>query len=320
MVTHEQDIVVEQSLPPGQQLAAERKKQGLTEREVADQLKITLSKLSAIEQDQYDKFPAQIYLKGYLKNYARLLRLSEQQICDSYQEHCGETTTDTEWAPTLEPTSEFQIGKSWFVALVAAIIIILFFIISSLSSSPSNEITDEAAAIFESSDLNSVLSSPDDTALKDQQTISDVLVDSGVQDIEPTTSLVESIEKIELTQSDEASIEPVEILASKITAAELMSLTELKVEQEVPVIEVVSLSDVLNFQFTSQCWIEVRDNNGSLLYSGLENPGSQRQIEGDGPFKVVIGNVSGTVLSLNGESIALQAPANGRALRLQVGS
>ena len=344
MMAQEQELTADAAPePPGQTLAAERKKQGLSEREVADQLKITLSKLHALEQDQYDKFPAQIYLKGYLKNYARLLRLSEQDISDSYKAFVGGSAVEEDYAPAPEPAGEAKSKKMWPVwLLVAAIVVVSFFVYSQLNQPVVNSNADAAAAIFEPPITDNAASNAEsladeneniDPVVKDALADADNIVQEPVQNSQ--SEAVEQPERDVIVDgrdviADERDVivgeqdvivdEPVEILASKVTAAELISLTEPEIEEEPVVVEVVNLADILDFQFINQCWIEVRDSTGSLLYSGLENAGSQRQIEGEGPFQVVIGNVVGTALSFNGETIPLEAPANGRALRLQVGS
>ena len=71
-------------ISPGEMLAAERKKLGLRQEEVAESLKITASRLKAIEQNNYSDFPSETYTRGYLRNYARLVNLDEKVVIDAY--------------------------------------------------------------------------------------------------------------------------------------------------------------------------------------------------------------------------------------------
>jgi len=306
---------------PGQRLSQERRKQGLNEREVADKLKITLSKLKALEQDKFDEFPAQIYLKGYLKNYARLLKVSEQEIHESYQAHFAQPITQDDQRPLFEnepPSSSKRNSYAFVVTAVLAVLVLFLFL-------QINQSNDTANA-FEPAPSQS------DPVLVEPEVLQDVSEGEAISVIAPIE--LEADERVVLVQepigvgalesatalANEVQEDTVEILASQLTAAELVSRLEPQVLEE-PVLPTALVSvDVLDFRFANRCWVEVRDNAGSLLYSGLESAGSQLQIEGAAPFQVVIGEVAGTVLSYNGEAIPLQASADGRAIRLQVGS
>lgn len=310
-------------ISPGLRLSAERKKQGLDERAVAEQLKITLSKLQCIEKDQFDSFPAQIYLKGYLKNYARLLGISEQEIIESYQAHAGHRAEEVHYTPSQGATSDPSSSKGVFISVALFVIAILIFVLYSQFIAPKERVSAaDAAVLFEPPVTEAVSGSFTDELQVPVEVLSDIAdqVETDVAtDVEAivATDPAAALQNIDPIQSVD---EPVEMLASKLTAVELINLSAPEVEEQLPAPEVVSLADILDFRFTNQCWIEVRDNTGSLLYSGLENAGSNRKIEGVAPFQVVIGNVEGTLLSLNGEGVLLQAPVDGRPLRLQVGS
>jgi cytoskeleton protein RodZ len=42
--------------------------------------------------------------------------------------------------------------------------------------------------------------------------------------------------------------------------------------------------------FERDAWVEVKDVNGRILFSQLNLAGTQQEIEGRGPFEMVIGN------------------------------
>ena len=70
---------------PGQQLAAERQRRGLSELDVSEKLKISRTYLRAIESDDYDRLPEAAFVKGYLRNYARLLELPDEEITQAFE-------------------------------------------------------------------------------------------------------------------------------------------------------------------------------------------------------------------------------------------
>ncbi len=89
MVNHNND---EQFSDPGNILLAERLKQQLSSEQVAGALKLSVSKLEALEKGDYRFFKSEIYLKGYLRNYARLLSIDENIVIDTYVQRNVDST------------------------------------------------------------------------------------------------------------------------------------------------------------------------------------------------------------------------------------
>jgi len=55
-------------------------------REAAQQTRISLSYLKAIEEEDFSKLPGEVFVKGFLKNYAKFLRLPEDEVMKHYAE------------------------------------------------------------------------------------------------------------------------------------------------------------------------------------------------------------------------------------------
>ena len=63
-----------------EQLRQARLAQGLTVHQVADYTKIRTDHIEALDEGNYGVFSAQIYIRGFVRSYARLLKLDEPQI------------------------------------------------------------------------------------------------------------------------------------------------------------------------------------------------------------------------------------------------
>ena len=68
----------------GALLLSQRERLGLSEVAVAESLKLTVSRLRSIESDVYTNLPSETYIRGYLRNYARLLNLDELVVLQAY--------------------------------------------------------------------------------------------------------------------------------------------------------------------------------------------------------------------------------------------
>jgi len=70
---------------PGARLRAAREELNLDIKTVAKKLHMNEKSIIALENDDYEKFPAPIYVSGFLRNYARLLNVEPGPIVDSFE-------------------------------------------------------------------------------------------------------------------------------------------------------------------------------------------------------------------------------------------
>jgi len=68
----------------GEVLRRMRMSRGIELEEIAHLTKISRGHLQNIEADRYDLLPAPVYLRGFLREIARCLRLDPQLVADSY--------------------------------------------------------------------------------------------------------------------------------------------------------------------------------------------------------------------------------------------
>lgn len=62
-----------------------RELKGIKLEEISKKTKIGMAYLKAIEEDDYKAFPAEIFLKGFLKSYAKYLGLDPEEIARNYK-------------------------------------------------------------------------------------------------------------------------------------------------------------------------------------------------------------------------------------------
>ena len=71
----------------GERFEEARKRKGISLREAAEATKIRSDFLGNIEQDKFDFELPDIYKRGFLKNYARYLKLDPENILTDYHAH-----------------------------------------------------------------------------------------------------------------------------------------------------------------------------------------------------------------------------------------
>ncbi len=75
----------------GELLRKVRESQGVGLEEIASRTKITLGHLSALEEERYDELPAHVYVRGFVQQLARHLKLDSSQVAKTYLRRMRET-------------------------------------------------------------------------------------------------------------------------------------------------------------------------------------------------------------------------------------
>jgi cytoskeleton protein RodZ len=78
--------------------------------------------------------------------------------------------------------------------------------------------------------------------------------------------------------------------------------------------------DEIQLSFTSDCWFELRDEAGVLLYADLGRTGQTRRYIGAGPFRIKLGYSPGVRLMFNGGDVDLQPFTRRDVANLTVGA
>ena len=98
---------------PGLMLKQARKRAGLSVDAVAEKLHLLRSVINSIEEDSYERIRGETFVRGYMRNYARLVKVPPEQVLK-----CYETQQKSGAAPRItssnvkQITSEPQSGRA----------------------------------------------------------------------------------------------------------------------------------------------------------------------------------------------------------------
>ncbi len=70
----------------GKYLRSAREEQGIDLREAAQQTRISLQYLKALEAEDFSKLPGAVFVRGFLKNYSKFLKLDETEVMKKFAE------------------------------------------------------------------------------------------------------------------------------------------------------------------------------------------------------------------------------------------
>jgi len=91
------------------------------------------------------------------------------------------------------------------------------------------------------------------------------------------------------------------------------------VTSESSVQPVVAGAGQLKIAFTADCWTQVTDAGGKVLYSGLKRKGDSLDLSGKPPLSVRLGAAAGAQVSYNGASVDVAPFTSGATARLKLG-
>jgi len=127
--------------PAGEFLASARRAAGLSLAAVSDATKIKIEHLEAIEASNADALPISAYSVGFVKAYARFLKLDEEGLATQFKKDIGADKPVAEIAPL--PSAETpQIGEGARMASIfgiVAILVFVFWIVVKITSGPGDE-------------------------------------------------------------------------------------------------------------------------------------------------------------------------------------
>lgn len=108
----------------GELLRAERLKKDLSIKDVESAISIRALYLNAIEEGNYAIIPGEVYLKGFIRNYATFLGLDPQEVMEIYRQNKGQASESeqAESQPAQVPVPPAGGGswKKWVSAAIGA--------------------------------------------------------------------------------------------------------------------------------------------------------------------------------------------------------
>jgi len=273
----------------GKALAEARERLGLNVAEVAHQLRLSPRQVEALEADDYASLPGKTFLRGFLRNYARLLQLDPEPLLALCQpeppqaQSIAVPTSRIEFGGKrgLLPFGEHS-GKPWvkYVAIVGVAVLILSWVVFELlQGAPSPQDVQVKSA----GETTMVLSLP-------QAEIPVQIAPVANQAVEPIPAPV-----------PEAAIVPAAPVASATTEAPVSAA--LQIPLPTPAADVGGQR--LQFMFDGDAWVEVKDKSGKAIFHQSNPKGSRQLVHGNPPFTLVIGNAARVRLTYNDKPVDL---------------
>jgi cytoskeleton protein RodZ len=262
------------ALTPGRALAEARTRRNQTVAEIAQQLKLSATQVEALEADDYARLPGPVFVRGFIRNYARLVELDGEALVSSLA-----VPQDALTAGAAIPHSHnipFPDGRGprwpYFAAAIGvlALLVVLFeFIMAPVAVLPSPDAspaTPPAAAV---------------APAPGQAPVPVVTPAPPVAAPEAASPAITAADASAPAAAETVAAGPEPKSAARAGEAEL------------------------HFVFETQSWVEVRDRDDRILFSQLNPAGAVQHLQAKPPLNVVVGNARGVRLTYNGRPFDL---------------
>jgi len=116
-------------------LKEKREESGKALKEIAHTLKIRADYLKAIEDEEFEKLPVAVYAKGYIRDYARFLKIDPEVILKAYILKTSPPVPE-KTPPVADAVKTKKRAIKYLVVTAIFLAIAVVYILSSLNSTP----------------------------------------------------------------------------------------------------------------------------------------------------------------------------------------
>lgn len=289
---------------PGKLLAAARKKSGLSMQQVADKLNFRLALVEKIEQDQFDSALPATFNRGYLKNYAKLVHISEQEILDSYervcvaeQQHSGlQSVVMQSFSKETEKQAENN-RLMWVSYLILAVLVgstLMWWLQDDkLNAIKQNKDITEKTLV---SSVNKEISANTVNEVVEDANTAAPVNESETQLIDEGSTFSEN----DVTGGDFQGHELADNNVQTATDSTSNSITDSTPNS---ITESLAEPVEVNFTFLGDCWVNIYDATGERIAWGIKKAEYEMSINGQPPFSVTLGKPELVTIVYNGVAV-----------------
>lgn len=315
-MSDETEVVNPPAVFSGQAFSEARQRLELSIQQVARQLHLPEAVIHSIEGGELDKLKDPFFSRGYIRAYARFLKLDADALVAAYNQQTGNLSTTAQvraigsvsTAPGRRHGHPVLKVGTWVFILVLIAVSIWWSQTQFGFDAEERSILNDLPVSVETTDGTTLLLPP----------VSDLETEAEVSARVDSQSVNESAD--ETSEVPQESVESVSQSANTTTAETESQSSDEKINNEAESGQPEpSVHSGLSISLVEDCWLSIEDALGRTLYSGVAAAGSVLEFEGDEPLSVVIGRVSAVAdLRYNNEPIELAAISKDNVARLSL--
>lgn len=302
------------TLQPGTLLKNKRESLGYSKQDVANRLRLRIAIIESIENNEFESDQVATFTRGYLLSYAKAVCMSDDEILESYEEHCKVVEPDQESMQSFSKQTKRDkndnrlMTLTWIILLVIVGMSSLWWYQNSQQDTLSPQPQSSKTSVPSASEIKKSVADEGFT------TVIDLTNPSNSQSAASAPSS-EASSAADSDSTESAADTDKEGLDSEAQRDQTTATTPSKAEKEAPASAATSDSQ-LTMRFDADCWIQIKDATGKTLAIGIKKKGQSLNLSGSKPFKVVLGAPEVVHMSFDNESVDLSGYTSGKVARL----
>lgn len=333
------EVVAANRVNPGETLRQARESNGWSLAEVALKLNLTVNSLSNLEAGAFDKLPGHTFARGYIRAYAKLLGMDQAVLVQQFDQSTG---TDS------QGSSVHSLGRIEEPVRVSHTILRIVSLLLLVAVIGGGFVWWQDQTSLRTKDLVSL--SPEHVEVEGADGTTQIHPLDEPEDQAVAAGEADNSTALALPQSETSTEAPAQAPAAPTAAvpapAPAAPMHNTPADAATPVTPAPAVPAVpapvvtapaapaapaaasvapvagqgqVQVQFTADCWTQVTDGGGKVLFSGLKRKGDSLSVNGKPPFAVRLGYARGAQVSYNGQAVDVAPFTSGETARLKLG-
>ncbi|WLH83782.1 RodZ family helix-turn-helix domain-containing protein [Pseudomonas sp. FP2338] len=323
------EVVAANRVNPGETLRQARESNGWSLAEVALKLNLTATSLGNLEAGAFDKLPGHTFARGYIRAYAKLLGIDQTVLVQEFDQFTG---TDSQGSNVhgLGRIEEPVRVSHTILRIVSLLLLIAvvgggFVWWQDQASQRTKDLTSNAMEHVEVESADGTtqihpLDEPEDQAVAQGQAASEVPAATEQPGPEAGTAPAAT-----------AAVPAPTVPAAPVAQAHTPAAPAQPPATNAPVAPapaaisppttpaLIAGDGHIQITFIADCWTQVTDGNGKVLFSGLKRKGDTLDQGGKPPLTLRLGFARGAQVAYNGQPVDVAPFTSGETARLKLG-
>ncbi|WP_312774912.1 helix-turn-helix domain-containing protein [Pseudomonas rhodesiae] len=321
------EVVAANRVNPGETLRQARESNGWSLAEVALKLNLTTTSLSNLEAGAFDKLPGHTFARGYIRAYAKLLGIDQTVLVQEFDQYTG---TDSQGSSVHGlGRIEEPVRVSHTILRIVSLLLLIAVIGGGFvwwqdqTSQRTKDMTSNAMEHVEVESADGTtqihpLDEPEDQAVVEGQTTPEAPL-ATEQSLASETAPAATAPAAPATPAAPAAQAHVPAVPAQApaTAAPAAPATPAISPPTTPAL--IAGDGRVQITFIADCWTQLTDGNGKVLFSGLKRKGDTLDQGGKPPLTLRLGYARGAQVAYNGQPVDVAPFTSGETARLKLG-
>ncbi|QFI38940.1 DUF4115 domain-containing protein [Moritella marina ATCC 15381] len=299
----------------GQLLRDARIALDISVQQVSDNINLKLSVINNIEESVIDKGISQTFMRGYIRCYARYLKIAENDVLCAYDRQ-NAACEDQAALQSFSRRTKLEANDNRLMLVSYGIIgfMLVVFLIWGLRGDDIEIVVPESnvTPVAELAVVPEVIATVPEVALENDDVANEEVAND---DVTPAVTAPEKTATDLTTTITPPSADQAQTIAVKQPAvAPVASSTLTNVIDTKPAV----IESSLVLAFAGDCWIQIKDSNGKTLSTGVRKAGQTIKLQGLAPLSIKLGAPEQVTLSYAGEPVDLSTFKQGRLAKFKL--